>query len=90
MAQQPVFLERESYRRRRLGDAAKVLPVIGIVLFLMPLLWAGRGSTAGGLVFLFIVWAILIFVMAVLSRKLADTEPKPDGDGEAAGNEDAV
>lgn len=88
MAQQPIFLERESYKRRRLGDAAKLLPVVGTVLFLLPMLWAGRGSTAGGLVFLFIVWAVLILVMAVLSRRLADTEPKPDG--EAAGKDDAL
>ncbi|NNE87707.1 MAG: hypothetical protein HKN27_06490 [Silicimonas sp.] len=87
MAQQPIFLERESYRRRRLGDAAKLLPVLGVVLFLMPLLWAGRGSTAGGLVFLFIAWAFLIFVMALLSRRLAETEPKLD---EEAGSDDAV
>lgn len=85
---QPIFLERESYRRRRLGDAAKLVPVIGIVLFLMPVLWAGNGSTAGGLIFLFGCWAILIAVIAVLSRRLADTEPKQERT--ESGNDDAV
>ena len=33
---EPVFLERQSYRRRRLGDAAKFLPFVGLVLFLLP------------------------------------------------------
>jgi hypothetical protein len=88
MAQVPVFLERESYRRRRIGDAAKLLPVVGIVLFLMPILWAGQGATAGGLVFLFVVWALLIFVMAALSRRLSESEPKPN-DTEAR-KDDAV
>lgn len=76
----PIFLERESYRRRRLGDAAKLSPVLGGVLFLVPVLWAGVGSTAGGLVYLFGVWAIMIVLMMLLSRRLAETEPKSDTD----------
>lgn len=74
--EQPILLERESYRRRRLRDAAKLSPLIGLVLFLMPVMWAGDGSTAGGLVFLFTAWAILIVVMMILSRRLSETEPK--------------
>lgn len=85
---QPIFLERESYRRRRLGDAAKLVPFAGIVLFLMPVLWAGNGSTAGGLLFLFGGWAILILVIAILSRRLSDTEPKRDRT--EPGSDDAV
>lgn len=76
---QPIFLERESYRRRRVSDAAKLSPLLGFVLFLVPVLWAGSGSTAGGLVFLFTVWAILIVTMFVLSRKLSETEPAEPG-----------
>ncbi|MEO9823179.1 MAG: hypothetical protein ABJF50_02035 [Paracoccaceae bacterium] len=75
---QPIFLERESYRRRRLADAAKLSPVLGAVLFLMPVLWAGAGSTAGGLVYLFGAWALMILVMKLLSRHLSDAEPKTD------------
>ena len=85
---QPIFLERESYRRWRIGDAAKLVPVVGIVIFLMPVLWAGNGSTSGGLLFLFGGWAILILVIAILSRRLSDTEPKRDRT--EPGNDDAV
>jgi uncharacterized membrane protein len=73
---QPIFLERESYRRRRLGDAAKLLPVLGLLLFLIPVLWAGNGSTGGGLVYLFGAWAVIIVIMKLLSRRLSETEPK--------------
>ena len=81
----PIFLERESYRRRRLGDAAKLLPVLGLLLFLLPVLWAGDGSTGAGLIYLFGAWAVMIVVMKLLSRRLSETEPKsgassPDDD----------
>lgn len=70
-----VFLERRSYRMRRMGDAARLLPVIGLVLLLLPLFWAPEtaGSprmTAWDGVFLFAVWVGLIALAALLSRKL--------------------
>ena len=34
-----VFLERQSYRRRRLMDVARLLPILGAALFAVPLLW---------------------------------------------------
>ena len=41
----PVFLERQSYRRRRLMDAARLLPLLGALLFAVPLLWpAPKGA----------------------------------------------
>lgn len=86
--EQPIFLERESYRRRRLGDAARLLPIVGAVLFMLPILWAGTGATARGVIYLFVVWAILILVMAILSRRLSDTEPKSEGS--KSGADDAV
>lgn len=72
---QPLFLERQSYRRRRRGDAARLLPLAGCVLLLLPVLWADTARTAGGLVYVFLVWAILIALAAVLSRALSRTEP---------------
>ena len=78
---EPVFLERQSYRRRRIGDAAKLLPILWLVLFLIPVLWAGEGTTAGGFVFVFTVWALLIAVVAVVSRYLARSEPPADDPG---------
>lgn len=76
---EPLFLARESYRRRRVGDAARFLPFVGLVLLLLPVLWADTARTAGGLVYLFAVWAFLIAVVGVLSRRLAASDPGPDG-----------
>jgi hypothetical protein len=76
-----MFLERRLYRRRRMMDAARLLPLVGLLLFLAPLLWApntGEGSsTAYGMVYLFAIWALLIAISAMLSRWLAD--PRSEG-----------
>ncbi len=68
---EPLFLARQSYRRRRLGDAARLVPVLGIILFVLPVLWSDAARTAGGLIFLFTVWALLIVLMAVVVRRLS-------------------
>jgi hypothetical protein len=77
----PIFLERRTYRRRRLIDAARLLPIAGLLLFLVPLMWAnGPGaSTARGLIYLFLIWASLILVAAWMARYLArpETEDRP-------------
>jgi len=75
----PVFLERRTYRRRRLMDAARLLPVIGAVLFLVPILWMqmpGDGpGTARAAVYVFCVWAGLIVLAVWVSRRLSDGSP---------------
>ncbi len=56
----PLFLQRLPYRRRRRIDAARLLPVFGLFLLLLPMLWsperrwrtadgAGRGLPVSGL-----------------------------------------
>ncbi len=80
-----VFLERRSYRRRRLGDAARLLPAFGLVLILLPLLWGPDTRGAARLlawegVYLFAVWAALIAIAAVLSRALTTPEDPRDTD----------
>mgnify|MGYP001635388592 CR=1 FL=1 len=72
-------------------DAARVLPVLGAVLFALPVIWSGNpfraGSTAGGGLYLFAVWAGLILGAALISRRLgrigaAETPPaEEDEDG---------
>ncbi|GLS87193.1 hypothetical protein GCM10010873_21670 [Cypionkella aquatica] len=42
----PLFLARAVYRQRRWRDAARLLPIFGLFLLLLPLLW-GEGSGAG-------------------------------------------
>lgn len=82
----PLFLARRSYRRRRMMDAARLLPLAGLVLVLMPALWAPAHTpapdTARGLIYLFAVWALLVAAAAVLSRGLA---PALDAEDEAEG-----
>ena len=58
MPDRPLFLERASFRRRRLGDAARVLPVLAAILDLVPVWWMpAQDSFAAGAVWLFgIVW----------------------------------
>lgn len=82
---EPMFVERQSYRRRRIGDAAKLLPFLGGVLVLMPVLWAEGARTAEGILYLFPVWAGLIVIVALLSRRLSDTPPGEGGGDERKG-----
>lgn len=75
----PLFLERASYRRRRLGDAARVLPALALTGVLLPV-WLMPQTTggAGGMVALFSGWAALIAATAALHRALsrADDEAR--------------
>ncbi len=74
----PVFLERASYRRRRLRDAARLWPVFGVILILFPLLWGQSGenarTTSGALAYIFGVWGVLICGALILARVLAKPE----------------
>lgn len=87
----PVFLERQSYRSRRLVDAARILPVAGLFLFLVPVILAGSdggapGTGPGGL-YLFGVWGVLILAAALLSRRLSRAlDEPPGGRAQADGN----
>ncbi|RYG93325.1 hypothetical protein EU803_04290 [Loktanella sp. IMCC34160] len=74
------FLARASYRQRRLRDAAKVLPIVGGLLFMAPLLWPreavaeGGNGTSHAILYLFGVWTALIVVAFVLARIIRPTE----------------
>lgn len=71
MSPRPLFLERSSYRRRRLGDAARILPILGLILLFVPVWWfPERLSLTGGALWLFGFWAMLIGLVAALHRAL--------------------
>ncbi|MGP9803952.1 hypothetical protein [Paracoccus sp. NSM] len=75
MPEKPLFLERASFHRRRLGDAARVLPVLSVVLVLLPVWWApALVSFAGGVLWFFLLWAGLILAVWALHRALLRAE----------------
>ena len=75
MPEKPLFLERASFLRRRLGDAARVLPVLAGVLVLLPVWWApALVSFAGGVLWFFLLWAGLILAVWALHRALLRAE----------------
>jgi len=86
----PLFLKRGSYRKRRLRDGARLLPVLGLFLFLLPILrgpgQAGTAETARDGIYVFAVWLGLVLVAAViapgLSKDGAEDAAGPAGEGE--------
>ncbi|MEM1065205.1 MAG: hypothetical protein AAF771_01935 [Pseudomonadota bacterium] len=78
---EPVFLARESYRRRRLRDAARFLPFLAVFVFCIPMLFGPEAGTAMTKVFLFFAWLTLIAVSFALSRRLATDIDVQQGDG---------
>jgi len=75
MPDRPLFLERASFHRRRLGDAARVLPVLAALLFLVPVWWVPQNvSFAGGAVWIFGLWGVLVMAIWALHRALLRAE----------------
>lgn len=79
-----LFVAPDAYRRRRLRDAARMLPVLGALLMLLPVLWGGGAaqpprSTAIDGLYLFAIWAVLILAARLMAPGLAE-EPQ-DGSG---------
>ena len=76
----PLFLARGTYRQRRLRDAARLLPILGGVLWMIPLLWP-RGAdgqlVSVALLYIFGVWAGLTLLAFVLSRILREDQDQP-------------
>jgi hypothetical protein len=84
MPQRRMFLERRSYRMRRMMDALRFLPLIGLCLWMVPLLWpqpdilTGDGgatglSTSVALRYLFGGWIVLVCCGWLLCAR---TKPK--------------
>lgn len=91
----PLFLQPEPYRHRRLIDAARLLPVFGTFLFVVPMLLLPKGqagSTAEAMIYVFLLWLLLIVFGALLTRYIKRAEqattrapgftqpPQPEGD----------
>ncbi len=78
----PLFLQRSTYRRRRLLDGARVLPVLGLILILLPILWTRNSgdSIAGEAIYFFVLWGGLIITAALLARPLCRAQALGDRD----------
>ncbi len=77
-----MFLERESYRKNRLRDAAALMPVFGAFLFFGPaFILTPREQSEGGisfwLVYFFLAWGGLILITYILARALRRLESDP-------------
>ena len=69
-ASEYVYLERRRYRTRRIVEALKVLPVLGLVLFGVPLLWTEGVKTSEAMIYFFSVWMVLVLAAIWLARRL--------------------
>lgn len=76
-------------------DAARLLPVLGIFLFLLPILWSqagpggpGRSTAADGL-YLFFAWGLLIALAALLGPRLILIERGKRSAEQPTGTDDA-
>jgi hypothetical protein len=87
----PVFVPRASYRQRRMRDMARLLPMVGAVLFLIPLIWPQRGDDGGAtgdvqmtsdaIIYVFGTWVVLIALAALVGRLLGSDDPATDPAG---------
>lgn len=83
-----VFLARRSYRRRRLADAARLLPLAGGILFSVPLIWKGGedgARTVGVMIYIFVLWVLLVVVSALVSRHLRNTDDERESEEDHGG-----
>jgi len=86
-----LYLAREVYRRRRIMDAARLLPVLGMLLVALPMLWkpaeVPESATAWQGAYLFAAWFVLILGAWYLARALMpeiEDVPQPPEAGDAA------
>jgi hypothetical protein len=80
----PVFLQPQTYRQRRLRDAARLLPVLATFLFVLPMLWGDDDTamrrTGIDAIYLFAAWLLLIIAAWALARRLMPGEAPPAKD----------
>ena len=81
----PLFLARDVYRKRRLRDAARLVPILGMFLLILPVFWSHKAQTAGAdWVYVLAIWAGLIGLAALLAPGLS----QPESGGESGAETD--
>lgn len=83
----PLFLEHRNYRRRRMLDAVRLLPFVGVILFLAPALMprVTEMSLSGRVIYLFVAWSGLILAIALTTRTITGAEAEPRSPGAPGG-----
>jgi hypothetical protein len=80
----PRFVAPETYRRRRLVDAARILPFAALLMMLLPMAWEPAAGAprdaAGDTVYFFLLWAALIAAAAALAPALGRLPPEAADD----------
>ena len=79
-----LFLERRGYVQKRALDATRLLPIVGLVLLMIPLIWPRTGElsaieTSTSTTYVFAIWLALIVTGAVLAHRftaLGDAQEK--------------
>ncbi|MEH6835488.1 MULTISPECIES: hypothetical protein [Falsihalocynthiibacter] len=70
----PLFVAHATYRARRTMDAARLLPLLGVILLVGVLTLirsnASDDGISGSVLFMFGVWVVLIALAALLARPL--------------------
>lgn len=96
MPRPPIFLEKRGYRQRRMMDAVRLLPFLGLMLWMVPLLWPVPEilpdatpepteptiAMSVALRYLFGVWALLILATWALWRRTRDVASDGGADTE--------
>jgi len=73
----PLFLEKALYRRRRMADALRALPVLSGALFMFPLFWRGGEAAASVptvrvMIYIFVAWVCIAGLSGLLSYLLGN------------------
>jgi len=80
----PLFLAPTPYRRRRMRDAARLLPALGAFLCIVPMLWSPLGEglrrLSGDVFYFFAVWVLLIGLAAGFAPGLSQGADADDED----------
>lgn len=76
-----LFLGRAAYRRRRLAEATRLVPVLFAALVLIPPIWLPQYfSFARGAVWLALAWALAIAATAALHAALGRAPAEDEDD----------
>jgi hypothetical protein len=82
-----LFLERRSYRRRRMMDAVRILPLLCTVLWLVvPTMWPNSSEVASdtqtslssAIWYLVVIWALAITATFALWRRIRTHDEEDD------------